>query len=450
MKTTSLTEGKITSVLIKLSLPIILTNFIQTAYGMVDMIWIGKLGSNAVAAIGTATFFINLALALFALILIGTGVKIAQSIGAGNEKEAGEYIKNSFLMSIILAGVYCIIVVLFKEKLIGFYGLSPEVEKMSINYLMVSIIGIIFMYFNALMSTILNSFGDSKTPFKANCIGFVFNILLDPILIFGFGSFGGLGVVGAAIATLSARIIVTLIFLLMYKEFIIVNLKQKGINLEKIKLVVKMGAPVSMQRVTFTLISILIGKIIADFGETAIAVQKVGVQIESISFMTIGGLQGAIAAFIGQNYGANKINRVKSGYKIAIILTCIFGAVITTIFMIFPQNIFKVFIQEPQAVSMGVDYIRILAISQVFMCMEIITVGAFNGIGKTYAPPIVSVIFTALRIPIALVLSLDYIMGINGVWMSISVSSLIKGILLVGWFIFILKKMSNVKEKKET
>ncbi|MGL4772305.1 MAG: MATE family efflux transporter [Clostridium sp.] len=444
MKQINLTEGKIAPVLIKLSLPIILTNFIQTAYGMVDMIWIGRLGSDEVAAIGTATFFINLALALFALIMIGTGVKIAQSIGAKNEKETGEYIKNSLVMSLMLAICYTLFIIIFKKPLIGFYDLSPKVEELAISYLVISAIGVVFMYFNALFSTILNSFGDSKTPFKANSIGFVFNIILDPLLIFGIG----LGVNGAAIATLIARIVVSLILIVVYKDILLNNIKSSGLNFEKVKEVIKMGAPVSLQRVTFTLISIFIGKIIADFGATAIAVQKVGVQIESISYMTIGGLQGAIAAFVGQNYGAGKINRISKGYKSAVTLTIIFGGIITSIFLLFPEEIFKVFIQESEAVSMGASYIRILAFSQIFMCMEILTVGAFNGIGKTYAPPIISVVFTAARIPMALFLSLDYIMGLNGIWMSISLSSFIKGILLVSWFLIVLRKMNNIKENE--
>lgn len=446
MKAVNLAEGNIAPVLLKLSLPIIMTNFIQTAYGMVDMIWIGRLGSGAVAAIGTATFFVNLALALYAIIMIGSGVKIAQSLGAKNDKDAGEYIKNGFLMSGVLALFYTIFIIYFRKSFIGFYELEASVEIMAINYLVISAFGIVFMYFNTLFSTILNSYGNSKTPFIVNTIGFVFNIILDPILIFGFGRFNGVGVTGAAIATLVARIVIFLIFTVAYRDILINNMIKNKINKEKIKEVLKMGAPVSLQRVTFTLISIFIGKIIADFGATAIAVQKVGVQIESISFMTIGGLQGAIASFVGQNYGANKIDRIKEGYKTALKLTIIFGLTITGLFLLFPEAIFKIFISEGEAVKMGANYIRILALSQVFMCMEILTVGAFNGIGKTYAPPIVSVIFTGLRIPMALILSMDYILGINGIWWSISISSFIKGILLVSWFLIIMKKLKINKE----
>ena len=306
MKDVRLTEGDITKSLLKLSLPIIGTNFIQTAYGMIDMIWIGRLGSDSVAAIGTATFFINLAMALSTLIVIGTGVKISHAIGRGDSEEAKVYIKNGVILSIILASLYTLFIFIFKTNLIEFYDLQKDVFNMAVDYLEISAVGIIFMYLNSLLTTIFNSYGESKMPFLANTVGFLFNIILDPILIFGTGIIKPSGVIGAAIATLASRIIVFIIFIIFSRKRL--SFLTKGINLNYTKgiSVIKLGLPITMQRVIFTLISIMVAKIVSDFGSTAIAVQKVGVQIESISYITIGGLQGAIAAFMGQNFGAKR------------------------------------------------------------------------------------------------------------------------------------------------
>lgn len=449
MEKIDLTKGDITKSLLKLSLPIIATNFIQMAYGMIDMIWIGRVGSGAVAAIGTASFFINLAMALFTLIVIGTGVKISHAVGRGEEKEGKDYIANGFILSITLALLYIIFIFTFKNKLIGFYELgNVVVENMAKNYLVISSIGIIFMYFNSLLTTIFNSYGESKMPFRANTIGFIFNIVLDPILIFGFGPIKPLGVFGAALATLIARIVVFTIFLRISKGRFSFLRKGIKLNIKKAKEVIHMGLPIAAQRVIFTLISIIIAKIIANWGATAIAVQKVGVQIESISYITIGGLQGAIAAFVGQNYGAKKEERIKLGYYKALKLTIIFGLLVTLTFFIFSKQIFGIFLSENEALNMGNIYMKILGLSQVFMCMELLTVGAFNGIGKTYAPPIISIIFSGLRIPMAMFLSNENLFGLNGVWMSISVSSLFKGTILVTWFLIELKKLKfNIKER---
>lgn len=438
-------EGPIASTLMKLTLPIIATNFISTTYGLVDMFWVGKLGSGSVAAIGTAIFFMNLALALFTMVSIGTGVKLAHSIGAEREDQTKVYIHNGLLMSFLLGFIYILFILLAKNHLIGFFELgNKEIEKMASQFLAISIIGTFFSFFNILLSTVFTSMGNSGKPFRVQTVGFLVNLFLDPLLIFGIGNFKGLGVSGAAIATLLANVIVTCLFIVHMKNLPLFS-KPFTFNVKQIKEVLQMGIPITVQRVTFTVISIIIAKIIVHWGPNAIAVQRVGIQIESISYMTIGGLQGAIVAFIGQNFGGHKHDRIVKGYKNALFITSIFGILISFIFILFPRPIFSLFLSDETSLYLGIDYMRIIGYSQSFMCLELMTVGAFNGIGKTYIPPIFSIILTALRIPMAIVLSGPF--GLNGVWMSIALSSVLKGIILVFWFMRTLGKMNKTEEK---
>lgn len=181
-----------------------------------------------------------------------------------------------------------------------------------------------------------------------------------------------------------------------------------------------------------------------------IAVQKVGSQIESISWMTAGGFQTAISAFVGQNYGAKKWNRIVKGYKIGILTVSIIGIFATFLLIFGAAPIFSFFIPEESTLPYGIAYLKILGVSQLFMCIEIATAGAFNGVGKTLPPSLISIVFTGLRIPMALILSSPNLLGLNGVWWSISISSVIKGILLISWFIVYLKAQETkmVKEGK--
>lgn len=430
--TTDLTEGPIMPTLMKLALPIIATNFISTTYGLVDMIWVGRLGSGPVTAIGTASFFINLAIALSTMITIGTGIRISHSIGARQVEQAKSYVKNGFIMSIALGLLYMVFIFMSKDYLIGFFDLgSAEVELMSKQFLMVSIIGTLFTIINTLYATILNAMGNSKQPFHIFTVGLIMNIILDPFFIFGVGSFEGWGVVGAAIATVTSNITVTLLFIIKTRDSQMIS-KSSIWDSRLMKEVIRMGLPITIQRVTFTLISIIIAKIIVQWGADAIAVQKVGIQIESISYMTIGGLQGAIAAFFGQNYGARRLDRIHQGYRKALVMTSVFGLIISFVFVLFPQQLFSLFLADESSLALGTDYMRIIGYSQMFMCLELMTVGAFNGIGQTHIPPIFSITFTALRIPLALLLSEPF--GLNGVWMSIALSSVFKGVVLVFWF----------------
>lgn len=429
-----LTEGSITKQLIQLTIPIIATNLIQTTYQMVDMIWVGKLGSEAVTAVGTASFYINFSMALLTLISIGTGVKIAHSLGASKEEDANQFLKNGFVLATILAIIYFIIVMVSRDWLIGIFGLNNNtIELMSKDYLLFSIVGTFFSYYNGLFIISLTSRGNSKLAFQISSVGFIVNILLDPLLIFGIGEWNGFGVIGAALATVISNGLVTALFFRKTRLDLLLR-KHFSFDRKKSLLVLKMGLPITVQRVTFILISIILAIIIARFGSEGIAVQRIGLQIESISFMTIGGLQGAIAAFIGQNYAAQKWERLSKGYNRALLMTIGFGLIITAIFLLFPQHLFRLFIQEEAIIEAGVLYMRIVGISQVFMCMELLTVGAFNGIGKTYIPPIFSITFTGLRIPLAILLSSSDFFGLNGVWLSISLTSIIKGIILVYWY----------------
>lgn len=439
-----LTQGPIMPSLMKLALPIIATNFISTTYGLVDMIWIGRLGSGPVAAIGTASFLINLAIALSTMTTIGTGIKVSHCMGSGDQERAKSYVKNGFIMSILIGILYMAFVFLANQKLIGFFDLgSVEVEKMSSDFLVISMMGTLFTIINMLYATILNSMGNSKQPFRIFTIGLVVNIVLDPLFIFGIGTFEGWGVAGAALATVTANLIVTSVFVWQTRNGGLFRTSTKW-NLRQMLEVIQMGLPITIQRVTFTIISIIIAKIIVRFGADAIAVQKVGIQIESISYMTIGGLQGAIAAFFGQNYGARRLDRIHQGYRKSLLLTTVFGIVISLIFILFPAQLFSIFLADASSLELGTNYMRIIGYSQLFMCLELMTVGAFNGLGKTHIPPMFSITLTALRIPLAILLSGPF--GLNGVWMAISLTSVFKGVVLVFWFNRSLLRMKGTNK----
>jgi putative MATE family efflux protein len=433
-KTSNLTEGSIIKSLINLSLPIMGTSFIQMAYNMTDMIWVGRIGSKAVAAVGTAGFFLWFAFAFILISKIGSEVMVGQHIGKKDSTGAREFAIHSIQINIILAILYGIFLIVFKDSLIGFFNLGDmEVIKMAKNYLVIVSIGIPFYFINPVLTGIFNGAGDSRTPFIMNTIGLISNIILDPIFIFGIGIFEPLGVSGAAIATVLSQLIVTLCFIYKMKQkeefYFKINLFNKP-KLFYIKTIFKLGFPVALHNGLFTICSMILARIISDWGPTAIAVQKIGSQIESISWMTAGGISTALGAFVAQNYGAKKWDRIFKGYITTMIIAAFVGIFATILLVFFGDTVFSFFIQEKQAINIGIDYLKILGYSQLFMCIEIATAGAFNGLGKTTIPAVISILFNALRIPSAIFLAKPELLGLNGVWWSISISSIIKGILV--------------------
>jgi putative MATE family efflux protein len=449
-KRINLVEGNITGSLIKLAIPIMGTSFIQMAYNMTDMIWIGRVGSKAVAAVGTAGFFTWLAMAFIMISKIGAEVKVAQSLGRQDYDKARSYIIGSLQINIILALVYGMVLFIFRKPLLNFFKLGdPAIVNMAETYLIVMIIGMAFYFINPVFTSIFNGAGNSRTPFLINTIGLVFNMIFDPILILGIGPFPRMEVLGAAIATILAQMVVTLCFIIVIirskEEYLKFNLFIKP-NKEDIITICKLGLPVGGQSGLFTIFSILIARAIANFGPIPIAVQKVGSQIEAISWMTAGGFSTALGTFVGQNYGAKKYHRVKEGYKATMMMAIIVGIFATLLLTLGGGAVFSLFIPEEEAIKYGVVYLRILGYSQLFMCIEITTSGAFNGLGRTMTPSLISILFTGLRVPAAYLLASESLLGLNGVWWSISMSSVIKGILLFGIFIILLKRNKLFKE----
>lgn len=438
-----LISGNIFRTLFTLSLPILGTSFIQMAYSMVDMIWIGRVGSAAVAAIGTAGFFTWFGSSLVLVTRTGAEVGVSQAVGKKDSSLREKYVYNSLTMAIIIAIIYTLILLIFKNGLIDFFNLNDsEIIDMAIKYLVIVSIGMIFSFLNPQFTGIITAEGNSKIPFIANTIGLVINIILDPILIFGFGPIKPLGGSGAAIATVFAQFVVTIIFIYVFiKEGYTLKVWDKKYrDFECIKEITKWGTPNALQNCLFSFFGMIIGRIVANWGPIPIAVQKVGSQIESISWMTAGGFASALTAFTGQNYGAKKYKRVEDGYMYTLILSLALGFITSILLIVFGKQIFSIFIQEQEAIIQGADYLRILGYSQLFMCIEITTAGAFFGVGKTIPPSVVGIVFTGLRIPLALYLSQANILGIDGVWWSISLSSIFKGIILVALFILMVIK----------
>lgn len=438
-----LLQGPITGALMRLSLPIMGTSLIQMAYNLTDMIWVGRLSSGAVAAVGVAGMYLWLSRGLAAFPRMGGQIRVGQCLGAGDVEGARSYARSSMQIGALLGLVYGLICAFFAGPLIGFFNLTdPKVISDARWYLVITGGGIIFSFVNLVMTGIMTAMGNTVATFRATMVGMVINLFLDPMLIFGIGPFPRLEVVGAALATLFAQVIVFLVFLvLVWKDPLIF----RGLGMFRrpdgklVLEITRIGTPVAVQQMIFTFISMGIARVISGWGEAAIAAQKVGSQVESISWMAAEGFSSSINAFIAQNYGADNRERVRKGYRAAVKLTVIWSIFTTLVLMVFPEPIFRIFITEKDVIPMGVSYLRLMGFSQILMCLEITTSGAFQGLGRTLPPTVESILLTGARIPLAIFLS-STALGLDGVWWSLTLTSMAKGIVLLVWFRFVLRR----------
>ncbi|ERJ13337.1 MATE family efflux transporter [Haloplasma contractile] len=450
MKKTSydLTRGNITKGLLAVATPVILTSFAQMFYNMTDIIFLGKFSKEAVSSAGLGGFYVWMAAAVFLLGKIGTEIKVSQSIGKDNYDLARSYARSGVQLQIILSILYGAVVYVMAKELIDFFKVEDTtVIENAIIYLRYMSIGFIFYCLNPVLSGAMNGTGKTVAPFVISASGLLFNIVLDYILIIRLGY----GVEGAAFATVVSQGLVTLIFLIYftYNKYSILHKAKILTHIEPDKMytILKLGTIVAIHSALFTAISMWVSRIVSGYGADAIAVQKVGSQIESLSWRTASGIQTALAAFVGQNYGAKRYKRIVRGYRSAMTFMGIYGLIITVGMFVFAAPLFNLFMDYKETTRMGVDYLQILAASQVFMIIEMTTAGAFNGLSKTSPPAIISIVFNALRIPGAIILT--WYMGLNGIWLAISISSVFKGVLLLTWFILYLKRKRHEWDREE-
>lgn len=446
------TQGPIFKQLFLLAIPIIGTSFLQMAYNMIDMAWLGRLGSSTVAAVGTAGFFLWLGISLLLTTKVGTEIGVSQALGKKEPRQVIRTVNNSLLLTLLMAILLGVIIYFFAPQLISFFNLKePGVNTTAVSYLRIISTGSLFYFSNPTLSSVFNGVGNSKMPFKINAVGLITNIILDPILIFGFGPIPHLGADGAAYATVISQVVVFILLIYNYSE-VHLPFKKQDINLkphlETLLQIMKHGVPVAMQSSLFAVFAIVIARITARWGAVPIAVHSIGAQIEALSWMTASGFATALAAFTGQNFGANNWDRITRGFRIGVAIASLTGLLVTILFLAFGSQVFSLFISEPDTLKLGADYLYILAWSQIFMCIEITVSGAFNGIGRTVPPSVLGIILTGSRIPLALFLSQEKYFGLYGIWWAISLSSVLKGIISFGWFNIIAKcNMSGSKEQ---
>lgn len=435
----NLTKGPILKTLTKLAIPIMASSFLGTLYNITDMAWIGLLGAKAVAGVGVGGMFTWLSQGLASMARMGGQVQVAQCIGRGDREEAHKYAQAAVQLAIIMGLLFAVIVLLFLHPLVGFFKLQdPEALSAALSYTKIACGLIVFSFLSLTLTGIYTAQGDSKTPFIANLIGLVTNMILDPLLILGLGPIKKFGVEGAAIATVTAQAIVMSIM-------VIGILQQKRENVLKgIKIfaripsrylggICKIGIPTAIQGMAYCGISMILTRMVSGFGAEAVATQRVGGQIESVSWNTADGFGAALNAFIGQNYGAGKMDRVRKGYKAALWSVGSWGLFITAIFVFAPKAIAEIFFHEPRAIAIAVGYLVIIGFSEAFMSVELMTVGALSGLGKTHLCSVISILFTSARIPLAVILSATSL-GLEGIWWALSVTSIVKGVIFVGTF----------------
>ena len=355
--------------LTRLALPIMATSLVQMLYNLTDMAWIGRLGAGAVTAVGSAGMYTWFSQGFAILARTGGQVKTAHCLGAGENDSAAQYARGALQLGILFAVLYGLVSLFGASRLIGFFKLnSPEVIAQAEWYVRIACGLVIFSYLNAILTGLLTAAGNSRTPFIVNVAGLVFNVVLDPVLIFGIGPFPELGVSGAAAATVTAQALVSLLFFkaVLREKVLFPHLRLWVLVPVKVwREIVRIGVPSAVQNLIYAGISMILTRLITGWGDLAVAAQRVGSQIESVSWMVGDGFSAAVNAFLGQNYGAKRYDRVLESFWFCVKVSAVFLMTLAVVSFIGAPQIMRVFRKE------DLDVIEIGTWAMRFQCLTL-------------------------------------------------------------------------------
>lgn len=451
-KLNDLTQGSIFRKLLMIAVPILLTTISQMAYNLTDMFWIGRVDQiglvegEAISAIGTASYITWFAFGLIMIAKIGTSVKVAHSVGEKNWDKLQQYANNGLLLECCFGVLFSILIFFLRQPILGIFNIqSAQVVKYASNYL--GIVGgmLVFQFVSSGFSAVNEGLGKTKTNFLIMLVGLALNMILDPLFILVFR----MGVSGAAIATVIAQAITMVVFFCHYrfgsqKTF---KLHRHQLRLNAIGDIIRIGLPAGLQSMFFTSISIFIARKVFVFGEFVVAAQRVGTQVEQLTWMISGGFMTALTVFVGQNFGAGQDTRIKKGFAIMSAILLPYALTIALLLRFFPGFFMGIFVDDPVTRNYGIVYLSIISVSQVFMMMEAIGTGFFNGIGKTHVSSVIGITGNLLRIPFLFWLTKT--MAETGIWWALNLSDIFKGLILYFGALIGFTQLKRFRERKQ-
>ncbi len=427
MKERDLTRGSIFKNILIVSVPLIIASMVNMIYNFTDMYWISSIGPEGVSAVGTTALFIWMASSLMLIVNLGAQIEISYAKGEDNHDRVKYLVNNALKFSLFVGFAFGLIQFVFANQLINFFDIdNPLTYKWAVSYLRVTAVFIMTTSINQTFSAIYNGLGNTMSVLVIMCIGMILNMVLDPLFI----TVLDLKVAGAGLATVFSSLISMILFIVytLKTSDLLDRIKDK-VDFVEIKKIAKLGFFPTIQNVSFAGIAMIITKYVSSFGDDAIAIQRVGNDIESMTWMIGLGISTAVSVFVGQNIAAKQYDRVHKASMMMITMMTCYAFIVTLIFIFANEQIYGIFFDDPVLISLGRDYLLFAALAQIPMILEATITGIFNGYQKTNVAPFFSISGNIIRIPLALYFGA--VMGLNGVWLALAISSIYKGIGMV-------------------
>ena len=440
--------GNLRKAIIMLSIPMVLEMFMESVFAIVDILYVAHLGTDAVAAVGITESLMTIVYAISIGICIGANAIISRRIGEKENRLAAISAFQAILVTFFLSMVFAIPAIFFASDILSLMGASSSVIAIGKDYAAL-VLGsnaiVMLLYVN---NTIFRSAGDAALALRVLFFANIFNIILAPFLIFGWGPFPKMGVTGAAVATTFCRSLgVVYQFYMLFNGRHRIKITRKEILFipSIMYKIVKLSMGGIFQNIIATSSWIFLMRVMADFGSSVIAGYTIAIRILIFVLLPSWGLGNAASTLVGQSLGAGNPKRAqKAAWNIGIINSALLGS-IGLIFILWPEFFLSIFIKDQAVIMHGSNALKIISYGFASYALSMVMVQALNGAGDTYTPMYINIFcFWLLEIPLAILLAYKYEMKEFGVYWSIFIAETLIAILATLIFLRGKWKVKNV------
>lgn len=436
-----ITEGIVWKQLLIFFFPLLFGTFFQQLYNTVDAIVVGQyVGKEALSAVGGTTgTLINLFVGFFVGISSGATVTISQYFGANNDRKVSDAVHTSIALAILGGAIIMVIGLIGAPTALRWMGTPDEIMNYSLQYIRIYFVGMIANLIYNMGAGILRAIGNSKKPLYFLIVSCIVNIFLDLLFVVVFKW----EVVGVAVATVISQVVsAVLVCLELIKTNECYKLEIKKIQLHKglLKKIMNIGLPAGLQSLMYTTSNIAVQSSINSFGTNTIAAWTAYAKIDGIFWMILGAFGISVTTFVGQNYGAGKNKRVRSGVKTCLIMSMAASILLSIILYISGAYLFKLFTNDSSVIDIGLDMLYFIApFYLTFVPIEILS-GSLRGFGNTLLPMIMTGIgVCALRVSWILI-AVPIRPSITTVIMSYPITWIVTSILFIIYYSYYTRK----------
>ena len=437
-----------------LAIPIMFGMGIHTLYNIVDMLFIGRLGGDAIAgvAFNMPIFFLMLGLTMG----LGSGVtaSIARFIGQKNKSGADNSAEHAIAMAACISGIFTLLGLYYGKDILAILGAEGDILLLGWDYLSMIVLGLPFMVFSGFFRSILAGEGDMKFPMMVAGLGTILNIILDPIFIFNLEDYGniglGMGVKGAALATVVSQLSVFLIFIYMLfiKEHAYITFNLKAFSPSRFILwdIVKVGLPASLSMIIMAIGQGVFNKILIQYSSQTVAAYQVAGRLDMLIFLPIFAIAGGMTTLVGMFYGAKEIRALNQIIRYGI-LSAFFITLVSSAFVYLFADIFSSwFTKDQEIIDVSVGFLRLLSLIYPLVAIAITSGRVMQGLGKGLPVLIITVIrVLGISAPLAIYFSFILDKPVEWNWYAMMIAAAVSFIIAIYWVRFELNKINQIQ-----